>query len=55
MDTEIISTITNIGFPIVACYYMYKLNTTTLADLKETVSENTEIVRALKKLLEGGD
>lgn len=41
----IIQTITNIGFPIVACIYMYKMMNTTMKD-------NTDAINNLKNALD---
>lgn len=42
---DILAAISNIGFPIVACYFMWKLVSDTLSDMKKTIDRNTEIVQ----------
>lgn len=39
---EIVSFISSVGFPIVACFMMYKSNQQELNTLREAVEKNTE-------------
>lgn len=50
---EIISMISTIGFPIVACVFMWKYNTTTLKEVINTINENTRMISKLCEKLEG--
>lgn len=55
---EIVSFISSVGFPIVACYFMYKSNQNELKTLRDAVEENTEATLKLSttvQILHGGD
>lgn len=51
---QAVTYLSSVGFPIIACYYMYKFINTTLADLSKSMAENT---LALQKLCDklGGE
>lgn len=50
MDINTItSLISSVGFPIVACVFMYKQNTTTLAEIRKTIENNTNSINELKE------
>lgn len=45
--TQIETLITSIGFPIVACIFMFKYNTEELKELRSAIQENTEAINKL--------
>lgn len=48
METEtVVSLITSVGFPIIACVYMWKYINTTLKDFTEMMNKNNESIVAL--------
>lgn len=56
MTTEIISQviqgISTVGFPIVACYYLYKMITDTLTRYGEKLDKNTEALNRIADKLD---
>lgn len=54
---EITSLIGSLGFPIIACVYMWRYINTTMKDFTKTMEENTQVlIRLCEKLddIEGG-
>ena len=48
MDDQIwINVISSVGFPIVACYFMWKYINTTLKDFSQMMQKNNESINAL--------
>ena len=44
---EAINYLSSVGFPIVACYFMWKFINTTLADFSKSLAEITVAVKQL--------
>lgn len=51
METEIMTAISTVGFPIVACFYMAYLNKNQTEAHKEEISKVTEALNALKLII----
>lgn len=52
MDINVItSLISSVGFPIIACVFMYKQNTSTLEEIRKTIENNTKSINELKEEL----
>mgnify|MGYP007022359556 CR=1 FL=1 len=49
---EIVNVISSMGFPIVACIYMYKYINTTVKELTNVINDNTKILIKLSEKLE---
>lgn len=49
---EIVNVISSMGFPIVACIYMYKYINTTVKELTNVINDNTKILIKLSERLE---
>ena len=49
---EVVQLIQYVGFPIVAFLLMYKMVDGTLKELRQTVAENTAVLREVKTVLE---
>lgn len=53
MEIEtIVSLVSSVGFPIVACAFMWKYINTTVKDLTGTLNENTKMIAKLCEKLE---
>ena len=50
--SEIVNVISSMGFPIVACIYMYKYINTTVKELTNVINDNTKILIKLSEKLE---
>lgn len=56
MDLQLISSwISSVGFPILACIYMWKYISTSLKDFTETIHENTRMIEKLIDKLDEKD
>lgn len=44
---QIVSLIGSLGFPIVACYFLWKFIDSTLKDFSKSMSENTKMLSKL--------
>lgn len=44
---DIITMIPNIGFPILACVYLYKQNVLTIEKLRDSIEKNTNVISRL--------
>lgn len=49
---SIVSLVSSVGFPIVACVFMWKYINTTVKDLTNTLNENTKMIAKLCERLE---
>lgn len=49
----VISLISSVGFPIVACIYMWKYVSTTMKEFTKTMNENTMMLQRLCDRLDG--
>lgn len=48
MDAQLITSwVSSVGFPILACVYMWKYISTSLKEFTETINENTKMVEKL--------
>ena len=47
MYDNLVTFISSVGFPIVACFMMYKQNTEVLEKVRDVVEENTLIIKEL--------
>lgn len=52
---DYVNYIGSLGFPIVACFFMWKYINTTLKDFNTTMQENTKILTKLYERLGGGE
>ena len=52
MENDIVQIISNIGFPIVAFYLMYKQNNDVLEKVRDIISKNTVVIEKLSVKLE---
>lgn len=53
MYQEIVTLISSVGFPIVACVFMYKQNTSTLDKMTDTINELKETINELSTYIRG--
>lgn len=56
MINEIISAVGSVGFPILACVYMWKQNVKTMGFYQKTLAQQTTLIESIDKrlsLLEG--
>ena len=53
MDTTaIVSLISSVGFPIVACIFMWKYINTTMKEFTQTMNENTQMLTKIYERLD---
>lgn len=52
METELLTAISTIGFPIVAYYLMYRMVNEQLKDLTKAINNNTSLVNQLITLIQ---
>lgn len=50
--TEVINSISTVGFPIVACYFMYKFSRETIDRNTQATTELSKCVAELKTMVE---
>lgn len=49
---EIVTLISTVGFPIVACVFMWRFISTTLKDFTETMVQNTAVLSKLAEQID---
>lgn len=52
MNSDIVTIISNIGFPIVAFWLMYKQNNDVLEKVRDIINQNTKVVEKLDSKLD---
>ena len=52
MNSDIVTIISNIGFPIVAFWLMYKQNNDILEKVRDIINQNTKVVEKLDSKLD---
>ena len=52
---QAVNYLSSVGFPIIACYFMWKFINTTLADFSKMLRDNTLALQKLCDKLGGGE
>lgn len=49
---DVVTLISNIGFPIVCCLILFNLYNRTISDIQNTIKRNTDIITYLQATME---
>lgn len=49
---QVISYISSVGFPIVACFFLWKSQQETMSEFRQTIQENTKMLQKLANKLD---
>lgn len=50
--SDVISLISSVGFPIVACVVLFNLYNNTITTFKDSIDNNTNVIEQLKTVIE---